>query len=286
MPRHTGPTHKDILVLQTEDSQKCWLWKRQSLRKLIRCPMADMRNQLSLWRGSATGMFCFMYIWIQYSESIQLKEKSHSFRFPPDIAAQVTIANMRTAIQAARAAQYPPVPVTLYGLGALLQHRQDITTTLDGRDNFLAGVVETPDTTSIIFMSRRMRRLLARSRMIFCDGTFGSRPNNPDSGQVLQIITVIGNAVRISSTLNHNHFAQLLFQIYFLICLFPGCSDWCCSHDGQNWSRVHSSTTAFEAVSSKIQSSHSYGRFWNRSSQCLENSVPQCSHSLLLLALL
>lgn len=119
-----------------------------------------------------------------------------SLRYPANIAAQVTPASMRSAIQRVRAAQYPPVPVTMYGLGALLEHRPDLTSTLDGRDNLLAGVVDGhPDTTSIIFMSQRMRRLLARSRQVFCDGTFASRPNEPNSSQVLQIVTVIRNAV-------------------------------------------------------------------------------------------
>ncbi|XP_034256786.1 uncharacterized protein LOC117654315 [Thrips palmi] len=39
-----------------------------------------------------------------------------------------------------------------------------------------------------------MRRYMARCRVVFCDGTFDSRPNAPQCAQVLQIVGVVGNS--------------------------------------------------------------------------------------------
>lgn len=93
---------------------------------------------------------------------------------------------------------YPGVPISLYGLGNLLQDPQNhnITSTLDGRDNLFDGSVRLPNgQASIVFVSRRMKRFMRRVRRIFCDGTFGSRPNVPPCAQVLQLSAVVRNHV-------------------------------------------------------------------------------------------
>lgn len=89
------------------------------------------------------------------------------------------------------------MPVSLYDMGQLLgedQHRR-LTSTIDGLDSIFGGVVTGVNFTSIIFISRRMRRFMRRVRMIFCDGTFASRPNDPNSAQVLQLCAVVRNNV-------------------------------------------------------------------------------------------
>ncbi|KAE8740773.1 hypothetical protein FOCC_FOCC013697 [Frankliniella occidentalis] len=102
---------------------------------------------------------------------------------------------MRSAIQRARAALYPPVPPDLQQLGQQLHDNPHLAATLDGRDNLYAGTVHTPRTTSVVLMSRRMRRALGRTRHIFCDATFASRPNDPEARQVLQFSKVVNRAI-------------------------------------------------------------------------------------------
>lgn len=106
---------------------------------------------------------------------------------------------MKSAVNRARSAMYPAIPLTLYDLGLLLTNGQHpiLTNTIDGTDNIFNGVVNGNGFTSIIFMSRRMRRFMRRVRMVFCDGTFSSRPNEPNSGQVLQLSAVVRNHVSI-----------------------------------------------------------------------------------------
>ena len=102
---------------------------------------------------------------------------------------------MRSAISRVRAELYPPVPATLPDLGDVLAQNPHLTATLGGGDNIFSGVVRGPGTTSLVFMSRRMRRQLRRARIVFCDGTFASRPCTPNSSQVLQIVGVVDNHV-------------------------------------------------------------------------------------------
>ena len=115
------------------------------------------------------------------------------------MAARLTPTAMKSAVNRARSAMYPPIPLTLYDLGLLLSNGQYpiLSQTIDGTDNiFNGGVVHGNGFTSIIFLSRRMRRFMRRVRMVFCDGTFRSRPNEPNSGQVLQLSAVVRNHVR------------------------------------------------------------------------------------------
>lgn len=93
---------------------------------------------------------------------------------------------------------YPRVPDSLYNLGGLLNDDQlrNLTRCQDGVDNIFGGRCIGPNgTSSIVFVSRRIRRFMRRCRTVFCDGTFGSRPNAPNSGQVLQIVAVHRHAV-------------------------------------------------------------------------------------------
>lgn len=91
---------------------------------------------------------------------------------------------------------FPPVPGSLYHLTEVLVENLHLTRGLDGVDNIYAGgVLGVNGTCSVIFSSRRMRRYMSRCRVVFCDGTFGSRPNAPQCAQVLQIVGVVGNTV-------------------------------------------------------------------------------------------
>lgn len=120
------------------------------------------------------------------------------FRYPINVAAQVTADRLRAAIRRRRTAHYPNVPGTLYQLGDMLAdvNHQHLTRCQDGVDSIFAGRAVGPNgTCSILFISRRMRRFLSRCKTVFCDGTFGSRPNSPNSSQVLQIVAVRNNCV-------------------------------------------------------------------------------------------
>ncbi len=106
---------------------------------------------------------------------------------------------MKSAIHRARSRLYPNVPVSLFQLGELLDDHQNahLTKSLDGRDNIYGGAVQTAHGTAVIFISRRMRRYMRRVKTVFCDGTFKSRPNQPNSAQVLQILANVNNTVSI-----------------------------------------------------------------------------------------
>lgn len=116
-----------------------------------------------------------------------------------NVAARVVPNALRPAIFRARNRVYPPVPGTLLNFGQILQQAQyqNLALSEDGNDNIFDGVVRSGNGqyTSIIFASRRMKRFMRRVKIIFCDGTFSSRPNVPNSAQVLQLSTVVGNHV-------------------------------------------------------------------------------------------
>lgn len=130
-----------------------------------------------------------------------------------NVAARLPPAALRSAINRARSAMYPPIPLSLYDLGQLMNNGQlpMLTTSDDGRDNIFGGVVHGNGFTSIVFLSRRMRRFMRRVRMVFCDGTFSSRPSEPNSGQVLQLCAVVRNHVGISRMLLHNFTVECIF---------------------------------------------------------------------------
>ena len=115
------------------------------------------------------------------------------------LASRLTPCRLKSSIYRVRSTLYPPVPITLYDLGELLRGGEHtrITTTEDGFDNIFSEMVRGNGFTSLIFISRRMRRCMRRVRTIFCDGTFASRPNEPRSGQVLQLSAVVRNNVGI-----------------------------------------------------------------------------------------
>lgn len=115
------------------------------------------------------------------------------------MAARVTPELMRGPINRARNAVYPRVPISLFNLGNVLNQPPNahITRTIDGNDNIFDGTVNLPNgISSIFFLSRRMKRFMRRVRIVFCDGTFSSRPNIPPSAQVLQLSAVVRNHVR------------------------------------------------------------------------------------------
>lgn len=111
------------------------------------------------------------------------------------MAARITISAMRSVISRARSDLYPGIPGTLEELGNLLNDHPHLTATQDVGDNFFAGMVRGAGTVSLVFVSRRMLRYVRKSRIIGCDGTFNSRPNTPNSAQVLQIVGVIDHHV-------------------------------------------------------------------------------------------
>lgn len=120
------------------------------------------------------------------------------YRADVNVAARITPDAMRPAIYRARHQVYPQVPASLYNLGVLLTRPeyQGLTRTVDGNDNFFEGHVRSPNgQSSLVFVSQRMKRFMRHVRVVFCDGTFSSRPNTPPSAQVLQISTVVRNHV-------------------------------------------------------------------------------------------
>lgn len=141
-----------------------------------------------------------------------------------NVAARVTPKNMRTAINRARNHLYPRVSVSLYNLGNLLQQGQNnnITATIDGRDNIFDGSVNLPNgTSSVVFASRRMKRFMRRVRMVFADGTFASRPNVPPSAQVLQLSAVVRNHVSyhcVRSFISEPSSKSKFMQFYHSVC--------------------------------------------------------------------
>lgn len=112
-----------------------------------------------------------------------------------DIAARLTNSAMRSVISRSRGDFYPGVPGSLEELGNLLTEHPHLTATQDEGDNFFAGMVRGPGTVSLLFMSRRMQPYVGRSSIVSCDGTFNSRPQTPNSAQVLQIVGVVDHHV-------------------------------------------------------------------------------------------
>lgn len=134
----------------------------------------------------------------------------------PDVAAEVTLPVMKNAIHRARASLYPPVPITLENLSDLLsQQHQRVAVSRDGKDTIFGGSVHTNGMVSVIFLSRRLRRYLRKVKLVFCDGTFGSRPNSPQSAQVLQIVTVVRNTVSIPLILPSYFYITVLKSFFF-----------------------------------------------------------------------
>ncbi|XP_052131748.1 uncharacterized protein LOC127751763 [Frankliniella occidentalis] len=116
--------------------------------------------------------------------------------FPIGVTSRVRLANMRSAMQRARYSALPPPPQSLEELTAILQdpRYRVLTATSDGRDNLYAASVNAADGSHhVIFMTRRMARVLRQLKILFGDGTFKTLPNMEDLDAASQIFCVVGN---------------------------------------------------------------------------------------------
>ncbi|XP_052119463.1 uncharacterized protein LOC127748744 [Frankliniella occidentalis] len=69
----------------------------------------------------------------RYESPAELVERVQNM-YPPEIAAHVSLNGMRSAIQRARAAMYPPVPADIHQLGQQLHANEHLAASIDGRD--------------------------------------------------------------------------------------------------------------------------------------------------------
>ncbi|XP_034252579.1 uncharacterized protein LOC117652054 [Thrips palmi] len=181
-------------------------------------------------------------------------------RYPVNVAVQVPPTRMRAAIYRSQNSLYPLVPRSLNELGNVFNDPQwhHLTSSLDGTDNLFSGVVNSPDGgTGIVFVSRRCRRVLRRMRTVFCDGTFGSRPGQPHSAQVLQIVAVINGAVTPLVQVLLSSKSQLLYEatLRHIQRLVPGFRPNCVMTDFET-----ALQNAWKAVFPRCQV---YGCYWH-----------------------
>ncbi|XP_026290929.1 uncharacterized protein LOC113215512 [Frankliniella occidentalis] len=118
-----------------------------------------------------------------------------SARFPIRVQVRVRMSNMRSAMQKARLSALPPAPQTLHDLTEILQdpRYRVITQTSDGADNLYAQSITADDGSHhILFISRRMARLMKRMSILFGDGTFKSLPAmeglDNDAAQIFALV--------------------------------------------------------------------------------------------------
>lgn len=121
------------------------------------------------------------------------------------VAAQVTLASLRSSMYRARNERFPNIPGSLLEL-ANLRHQDEnrgIHQTLDGVDYLFAGDVTDADgCTHLIFITETMLEFLRENAAIlFSDGTFDSRPGTPECSQVFCILTVWDENVSLVATL-------------------------------------------------------------------------------------
>lgn len=91
-----------------------------------------------------------------------------------------------------RARRHPNPPHSLGELGRFLEDPQNerFIKTSDGTDQVYAATVGPRGHQSNIYLSRRMKRVLRKSKEVFVDATFTPTPQTPEGCQVLQIVTL------------------------------------------------------------------------------------------------
>lgn len=240
-----------VILVGTFVHQICFTAKsvpsdKPSYRKPLHLAI-DTNLQQNWFRESVKGKYLY-FLWFLLLPAVWL----FFFSFYPGLGLKllpVTVESMRCPIQEARGQLYPPVPVSLEGLGFQLQLHPDLTATLDGQDNFFGGVVYGPTgTTSVVFVSRRIRRYMRRAKLVFADGTFASRPISPDCAQVFQIVTVIRNAVSWFKT---SWISHVSFTFNYM-CYFLGCSPGASLDGGKDRGGVPGSSRASAKFSATV----------------------------------
>lgn len=102
-------------------------------------------------------------------------------------------------MQNARDKSLPPLPHSLSELDFLLNlpKYKFLTKSLDGQDSIYAGAAGSTQhgTRCLIFISRRMLRILQKVEDLFADATFCVVPRNMGCAQVWNIVTMKQNHV-------------------------------------------------------------------------------------------
>lgn len=96
------------------------------------------------------------------------------------VRSQLTLRNLRSAMQRARGGVFPHVPETLLRLSWILEDPmwESLTRTADLQDNIYLGTAIGDDVSvNIVFISSRGLQLLREAERIFADGTFYISPS-------------------------------------------------------------------------------------------------------------
>ena len=114
-----------------------------------------------------------------------------------NVAAHLRIGRMRSSMNRARSAIYPPVPNSFRRLSRLLEDPQnaDLTSTLDGDDSLYSATVGPEGAKATVFVSNRTGRFMRNIKEVFADAPFTPTPTHPEGCQVYQIVAKLRNTV-------------------------------------------------------------------------------------------
>lgn len=122
---------------------------------------------------------------------------TYGFRVEPVLADFLTWNRLRGSMYRLRMKHYPIIPDNFTDLSRILlsdQH-QHISLSFDLRNHLFKSVVGPPGHQILIFLSKGMRKFMRFAKIVFSDGTLGSRPAKPTSQQIFLISTVIRDTV-------------------------------------------------------------------------------------------
>jgi len=104
------------------------------------------------------------------------------------VRSQLTLRNLRSAMQRARAGVFPRIPDTLLSLSLILEDPmwESLTRTIDSLDSIYLGTAIGNDVSiNLVFMSSRGLQVLREADRIFADGTFSITPSVEACYQVI-----------------------------------------------------------------------------------------------------
>ncbi|KAJ1526453.1 hypothetical protein ONE63_009587 [Megalurothrips usitatus] len=133
---------------------------------------------------------CSTKKWVSYKDI--LDEARGDQRYSARVRSRMTMNRLRTSMRNARTKTYPAIPQTLKELTELLMKKKNryLAKTTDNKDLLYAGSVDASDGShNVVFISKRMRKVMADVQVIHADGTFKSRPALPKSRQLFVIVT-------------------------------------------------------------------------------------------------
>ncbi|KAK3917045.1 Cis-2,3-dihydrobiphenyl-2,3-diol dehydrogenase [Frankliniella fusca] len=114
------------------------------------------------------------------------------------VRSQLTLRNLRSAMQRTRSDVFPQIPGTLLGLTRILEDPmwETLTRTVDFEDRIYLGTAIGADmSVNIIFMSSRGLQLLREAERVFADGTFFISPSVEGCYQVFTLLIIYGHTV-------------------------------------------------------------------------------------------